>query len=86
MWKTRTSRVCPMRWDRAMACSSFLGLGSGSYMTTVSALCRFRPRPAARMESRKMKVGLFGALKSRMAASLHGSQGLGVLSWPAWKV
>ena len=32
LFMSSTSRVWPMRWDRAMACSSFLGFGSGSYM------------------------------------------------------
>ena len=39
-------------------------------MTTVSAVCRFNPRPAALMESKKMNLSLCGALKSLMAISL----------------
>lgn len=39
-------------------------------MTTVSADCRFRPRPAARMDSRNMNAELSFALKRWMAFSL----------------
>jgi hypothetical protein len=44
-------------------------------MTTVSLDCRLRPRPAARMLSRKMKAGESGALKRWMALSLRGRSG-----------
>ena len=40
-------------------------------MTTVSAVCRLRPLPAALMDSRKMNAWLFGALKFWMLASLR---------------
>ncbi len=40
-------------------------------MTTVSEDCRFKPRPAARMDSRKMKHSELGALNFWIAASLH---------------
>ena len=69
----RTSRFCPILCDLATACSSFLGLGSGSYTTTVSAVCKFKPRPAARMESKKRNLALPGALNSVMATSLWSS-------------
>mmetsp|Transcript_11813 Transcript_11813/g.50644 ORF Transcript_11813/g.50644 Transcript_11813/m.50644 type:complete len:228 (-) Transcript_11813:1175-1858(-) len=68
-WMQRTSRFCPMRWLRATACSSFFGFGSGSYTTTVSALCRFKPRPAARMESRNRNLFESRALNWVMAVS-----------------
>jgi hypothetical protein len=41
-------------------------------MTTVSLDWRLRPRPAALMESRKMKMSELGALKALIALSLGG--------------
>ena len=40
-------------------------------MMTVSADCRFNPRPAALMLSRKMKASEFGALNLWIAFSLQ---------------
>mmetsp|Transcript_28000 Transcript_28000/g.78307 ORF Transcript_28000/g.78307 Transcript_28000/m.78307 type:complete len:225 (+) Transcript_28000:1046-1720(+) len=44
---TITSRVCPMRWHRSMACSSTCGFHHGSHSTTWFAATRFRPTEAA---------------------------------------
>ena len=59
---TRTSCFCPMRCARAIACRSICGFQSESKRMTVSALCRLRPRPPARVESMNMKWGELGAL------------------------
>lgn len=40
-------------------------------MMTVSADCRFKPRPAARMLSRKMNASEFGLLNLCIAFSLQ---------------
>ena len=45
-------------------------------MTTVSALCRLSPRPAALMDSRKMNAELPASLNLRMARSLPRPQPL----------
>lgn len=51
-----TWRVWPMRWERAMACSSFLGLGSGSYITCGGA--HGSGLPAASQIFRNMPAGI----------------------------
>ncbi len=50
-----TSLVCPIRWQRAWACTSFWGFQSLSYMMTVSAAVKLMPTPPARVEARKTK-------------------------------
>mmetsp|Transcript_3497 Transcript_3497/g.6680 ORF Transcript_3497/g.6680 Transcript_3497/m.6680 type:complete len:234 (-) Transcript_3497:1849-2550(-) len=50
---TRTSRFWPKRCDLATACLSFCGFQSKSKKITVSAVCKFNPRPPARADSRK---------------------------------
>lgn len=49
-------------------------LTARSWRTTVSADCRLRPRPAARMDSRKMNALLSGALNCWIAVSLQCSR------------
>mmetsp|Transcript_38553 Transcript_38553/g.103523 ORF Transcript_38553/g.103523 Transcript_38553/m.103523 type:complete len:229 (-) Transcript_38553:1447-2133(-) len=66
---TRTSLVWPTRCTRATACLSFWGFQSMSKSTTVSAACRFRPRPPARADSRKTFT-LSSELKRSMRAFL----------------
>ena len=46
LWRTLTRFVCPIRCERAMACTSFCGFQSESIMMHVSAAVRLIPRPA----------------------------------------
>mmetsp|Transcript_80657 Transcript_80657/g.214126 ORF Transcript_80657/g.214126 Transcript_80657/m.214126 type:complete len:269 (-) Transcript_80657:372-1178(-) len=63
-----TSRVCPMRCARWMACNSHAGFHQGSSMKTWLAICRFRPSPPAFREMRMIfRVG--SVLKATRASS-----------------
>ena len=53
------------------ACRSIWGFQSLSKKMTVSADCRFRPCPPARVDSRNMKIWLWGALKAASWRTLH---------------
>mmetsp|Transcript_2581 Transcript_2581/g.7778 ORF Transcript_2581/g.7778 Transcript_2581/m.7778 type:complete len:210 (+) Transcript_2581:821-1450(+) len=79
----------PSRQMRAMACRSFAGFQSGSYMTSRLAPMRLRPHPPALEESRKAKALSFsGRLKSctsfmRLATAIVPSRRCtGQLRWP----
>ena len=52
------SKARPRTWE------SIAGFQSESNMTTVSAVCRLRPRPPARVDSRKQNAADPSALKS----------------------
>mmetsp|Transcript_24314 Transcript_24314/g.83111 ORF Transcript_24314/g.83111 Transcript_24314/m.83111 type:complete len:222 (-) Transcript_24314:2263-2928(-) len=64
---TRTSLVCPMRWQRAIACRSAWGFQSLSYMMAVSAAVRVMPMPPARVESKNTNPPPLGSLKRSIA-------------------
>mmetsp|Transcript_35796 Transcript_35796/g.114004 ORF Transcript_35796/g.114004 Transcript_35796/m.114004 type:complete len:222 (-) Transcript_35796:3070-3735(-) len=66
--KTCTGLVCPIRWQRAIACRSFCGFQSGSNMTMVSAAVRLMPTPPARVVMMKMNDSEAGSEKRSMAA------------------
>ena len=53
--KTLTRRVWPMRCARSSARASICGFQSESKIMTVSAVCKLRPIPPARVESMKRK-------------------------------
>mmetsp|Transcript_64155 Transcript_64155/g.167912 ORF Transcript_64155/g.167912 Transcript_64155/m.167912 type:complete len:377 (-) Transcript_64155:724-1854(-) len=54
----RTSRVCPIRWARWIACISQAGFHHGSRRNTWFAIWRFRPSPPAFREMRMIfRVG-----------------------------
>ena len=64
---TCTALVWPMRWQRAIACTSFCGFQSGSKTMTVSAAVRLIPTPPARVDSMKMNESELGSEKRSIA-------------------
>mmetsp|Transcript_39162 Transcript_39162/g.126660 ORF Transcript_39162/g.126660 Transcript_39162/m.126660 type:complete len:245 (-) Transcript_39162:37-771(-) len=67
--KTLTRLVCPIRCERAIACTSFCGFQSESIRMQVSAAVRLIPSPPARVESIKRNLLEPGALYASIAAS-----------------
>mmetsp|Transcript_4050 Transcript_4050/g.14488 ORF Transcript_4050/g.14488 Transcript_4050/m.14488 type:complete len:209 (-) Transcript_4050:2012-2638(-) len=65
---TRTSRVCPIRWVRSMACSSVVGFHQQSSRKTLRACIMLSPRLAA-LSDMIITVTSARCLKSRSAAS-----------------
>mmetsp|Transcript_19845 Transcript_19845/g.50354 ORF Transcript_19845/g.50354 Transcript_19845/m.50354 type:complete len:223 (+) Transcript_19845:2749-3417(+) len=64
---TCTGLFCPMRCTRAMACRSCCGFQSLSNRMHVSAVCRFTPRPPARVHRMYIKMSELGLLNCWMS-------------------
>ena len=64
---TCTGFFCPILCTRAIACVSTCGFQSESKSTHVSAVCKFTPRPPARVESKNANIGDPGRLNAAMS-------------------